>query len=125
MRMCIGYTLAYPDRLETAFGAIDWAELSRLDFEQPDRLAFRCLDLAYEAARLGDTGPATLSAANEVAVDAFLDGRIAWADIPDVIEQALEHDPGIPAESLEVVLEADRQARVNAATIIDRSLTPA
>lgn len=125
MRLCIGYAMAYPDRLDVPFGRIDWTELARLDFEPPDRAGFRCLDLAYEAARVGETGPATLSAANEVAVEAFLDERIAWAAIPAVIEEALEGDPGIPADSLEVVLDADRLARERAAAIINRSLTPA
>ena len=125
MRLCIGYAMAYPDRLDVPFGRIDWSELRSLEFEPPDRTGFRCLDLAYAAARLGETGPATLSASNEVAVEAFLEGRIAWSAIPAVIEEALEHDLGIPATSLEVVLEADRLARQTAAAIIDRSPIPA
>jgi 1-deoxy-D-xylulose-5-phosphate reductoisomerase len=125
MRLCIGYALAFPDRLQAPFGRIDWSALARLDFEPPDLAGFPCLELAYAAAALGDTGPATLSAANEVAVDAFLTGRIAWIAIPAVIEQALESDPGIPVDSLDVVLEADRLARENAANAINRSLTPA
>ena len=86
MRLPIGYALAFPDRLHVPFGAIDWRELSRLDFEPPDLEAFRCLALAFAAAREGGTRPAQLSAANEVAVDAFLNDRIRWADIPGVIE---------------------------------------
>ena len=81
MRLPIGYALAYPDRLATAFGAIDWTTLTRLDFEQPDREAFPCLDLAYHAGRAGGTAPATLNGANEVAVAAFLKGQIRWIDI--------------------------------------------
>ncbi len=80
MRLPIGYALAYPDRLSTAFGAIDWSKLAVLEFEQPDRTLFRCLDLAYRAGRDGDLAPAWLNAANEVAVAAFLDGRISWND---------------------------------------------
>ena len=68
MRLPIGYALAYPGRLATAFGAIDWAELSVLEFEPPDRSTFPCLDLAYRAGRTGDLAPAWLNAANEVAV---------------------------------------------------------
>ena len=75
MRLPIGYALAYPDRIATPFGRIDWAELRRLDFEPPDLATFRCLALAYEAGRAGGTAPAWLNAANEVAVAAFLDGE--------------------------------------------------
>ena len=78
MRLPIGYALAYPDRIATPFGRIDWAELGRLDFEPPDLEAFPCLGLAYEAGRRGETAPAWLNAANEVAVAAFLAGRIRW-----------------------------------------------
>ncbi len=111
MRLCIGYALAYPDRLDTAFGAIDWSELSRLDFEPPDRSAFGCLDLAYEAGRASKTAPAWLNAANEVAVQAFLDGRIGWMDIARLLEQALECWPGTEAVDTEAVLMADSEAR--------------
>src|SRR4029079_14001374 len=85
MRLPIGYALAYPDRITTGFGHIDWAELGRLDFAPPDHDAFPCLGLAYEAGRRGETAPAWLNAANEVAVDAFLQGRIRWVDIPAVL----------------------------------------
>ena len=75
MRLPIGYALAYPDRIGTPFGRIDWAATGRLDFEAPDLETFRCLRLAYEAGRVGGTAPAWLNAANEVAVAAFLGGR--------------------------------------------------
>ena len=68
MRLPIGYALAYPDRIGTPFGRIDWTSLGRLDFEPPDLEAFPCLGLAYEAGRIGETAPAWLNAANEVAV---------------------------------------------------------
>ena len=74
MRLCIGYAIGYPDRLEEAYGRIDWASLSRLDFEAPRIDVFACLALAYAAGRQGETAPAVLSAANEVAVEAFLAG---------------------------------------------------
>jgi 1-deoxy-D-xylulose-5-phosphate reductoisomerase len=114
MRLPIGYALAYPDRLATAFGAIDWTALSRLDFEVPDRATFRGIDLAYRAGRAGETAPAWLSAANEVAVEAFLAGRIAWADIAAVIAATLDQWPGTPADDVDVVLEEDRHARQRA-----------
>jgi 1-deoxy-D-xylulose-5-phosphate reductoisomerase len=111
MRLPIGYALAYPDRLPTPFGAIDWASLSRLDFEPPDLDAFPCLGLAYEAGRLGETAPAWLNAANEVAVAAFLDGRLRWTAIADVIEECLLHWSGTKAEDIDVVLAEDAHAR--------------
>ncbi len=120
MRLPIGYALAYPDRVTTAFGRIDWAELGRLDFEPPDRKAFPCLDLAYAAGRLGGTGPAWLNAANEVAVAAFLDHRIPWRSIPDVAKGVLDgHDGGL-ADSVEAVVDADRVARTLASELIER-----
>lgn len=111
MRLCIGYALAYPDRLDHPYGAIDWAELGRLDFEPPDRDAFGCIDLAYEAGRTSETAPAWLNAANEVAVQAFLDGRIRWVDIAHLLEEALGLWPGTKADDVEAVLAADGEAR--------------
>ena len=120
MRLCIGYALAYPDRLDLEFGAIDWSELSRLDFEPPDRSSFGCIDLAYEAGRAAETAPAWLNAANEVAVQAFLDGRIRWVEIAAVLEEALGRWPGDPADDVEAVLAADAGARRVAADLVER-----
>jgi len=120
MRLCIAYAISYPDRSQQGHGAIDWTELSRLDFEPPDVEAFRCLALAYEAGRMGETAPAVLSAANEVAVDAFLEGRIAWVDIATVVESVLDRTSVAKADSLEAVLNADEQARVAAREEADR-----
>ena len=119
MRLPIGYALAHPDRIGTAFGPIDWRELSRLDFEPPDREAFPCLDLAYRAGRAGGLAPATLNAANEVAVEAFLAGRIGWISIPDVLSEVLDRHDGGTASTLDDVLEADSSARRLAADLID------
>ncbi len=122
MRLCIGYTLSYPDRLDLPFGAIDWADAMRLDFEPPDRRAFPCLDLAFAAGRMGETAPAWLSAANEVAVEAFLAGELAWMGIAEVLTGALEAWPGGQADGVEAVLDADRRARVVAHGLLaDRS----
>ena len=118
MRLCIGYALAYPDRLDVAYGAIDWAELGRLDFEPPDRDAFGCIDLAYEAGRASETAPAWLNAANEVAVQAFLDGRIRWIDIAPLLEEALGLWPGTKADDVEAVLAADGEARRVAGSLV-------
>ena len=120
MRLCIGYALACPDRLDLAYGAIDWAELSRLDFEPPDRDAFGCIDLAYEAGRASETAPAWLNAANEVVVQSFLDGRIGWVEIARLLEEALELWPGTKADDVEAVLAADREARRVAGSLVSR-----
>ena len=118
MRLCIGYALAYPDRLDHPYGAIDWAELGRLDFEPPDRDAFGCIDLAYEAGRASETAPAWLNAANEVAVQSFLDGRIRWVDIAHLLEEALGLWPGTKADDVEAVLAADGEARRVAESLV-------
>lgn len=118
MRLPIGYALAWPDRSATPFGAIDWSTLARLDFELPDREAFPCLGLAYDAGRAGGSAPAWLNAANEEAVAAFLDGRIAWVDIAAVCAGVLDrHQP----ESLTVVddvVRADARARAEARSLM-------
>jgi 1-deoxy-D-xylulose-5-phosphate reductoisomerase len=120
MRLPIGYALAWPDRLATPFGSIDWAHLSRLDFEPPDLTAFPCLALAYEAGRVGETAPAWLNAANEVAVKAFLDGQISWIAIPEVLKAVLDGHDGGRADSVDAVIDADRQAREAAHRLIAR-----
>jgi 1-deoxy-D-xylulose-5-phosphate reductoisomerase len=120
MRLPIGYALGYPERITTAFGRIDWSALSRLDFEPPDADTFRCLGLAYAAGCAGGTAPAWLSAGNEVAVDAFLDGRIRWAEIADVCETVLDaHDGDVPGTVADVIA-ADATARRLAQAAIER-----
>jgi 1-deoxy-D-xylulose-5-phosphate reductoisomerase len=120
MRLPIGYALGWPDRLPVPFGAIDWTTLSRLDFESPDTGAFPCLGLAYEAGRQGETAPAWLNAANEVAVAAFLDGAIGWLAISEVIDETLQAWPGTKADSVDVVLAEDARARARARQAIER-----
>ncbi|MDP1821147.1 MAG: 1-deoxy-D-xylulose-5-phosphate reductoisomerase [Acidimicrobiales bacterium] len=119
MRLPIAYALAYPERIGTPFGAIDWARLGRLDFEPPDLEAFPCLGLAYAAGRSGGLAPAWLNAANEVAVAAFLAGRIRWVAIPDVLEATLARHDGGTATSVDEVIDADRRAREVAQALID------
>jgi 1-deoxy-D-xylulose-5-phosphate reductoisomerase len=111
MRLPIGYALAWPDRISTPFGRIDWTTLGRLDFEPPDLEAFPCLALAYAAGRAGGTAPAWISAANEVAVEAFLEGQIAWRDIAAAIAATLDRHDGAPATDAAAVIDADSQAR--------------
>ena len=115
MRLPIGYALAHPERIATPFGRIDWGQLSRLDFAEPDLTTFRGLSLAYAAGRRGGTAPAFMSAANEIAVEAFLAGRIRWVDIVATVEAALDHhdERGVRFEDLTVdhVIDADRLGR--------------
>tara|TARA_Y100000758_G_scaffold129046_1_gene91108 strand:+ start:1269 stop:2426 length:1158 start_codon:yes stop_codon:yes gene_type:complete len=118
MRLCMGYALAWPDRLDVPYGEIDWSEAGRLDFEPPDRQAFPCLDLAFAAGREGETAPAWLSAANEVAVEAFLDGALSWVGIAELLAEALESWTGDRADDLEAVLDVDRRARVVARSLV-------
>ena len=118
MRLCMGYALAWPDRLDVPYGEIDWSEAGRLDFEPPDRQAFPCLDLAFAAGREGETAPAWLSAANEVAVEAFLDGALSWVGIAELLAEALESWTSDRADDLEAVLDVDRRARVVARSLV-------
>ncbi len=111
MRLPIGYALGYPNRIGTPFGRIDWATLGRLEFEPPDTTTFRCLDLAYAAGRTGGTAPAWLSAANEVAVDAFLGGLISWNQIADVSVAVLDTHDGSRPDTVDDVIAADTEAR--------------
>ncbi len=121
MRLPIGLALGAPSRLNEAFGTIDWTSLSQLTFEPPDTGAFRCLGLAYAAGRAGGAVPATLSGANEIAVEAFLAGALRWNEIAEVVEEVMQHDVG-PADDLEDILAADRIARERAKKVLDKRL---
>jgi 1-deoxy-D-xylulose-5-phosphate reductoisomerase len=121
MRLPIGYALSYPARLDVAFGPIDWSAVRSLTFEPPDLTAFPCLGLAYQAGRAGGLAPAWLNAANEVAVAAFLEGRVRWVDIPSVITATLDSvvRSGGPIGA-DDVYEADRAARAVADRVVKR-----
>ncbi len=119
MRLPIGYALAYPDRFGEPFGRIDWTRLSSLDFAEPDLETFPALRLAYEAGRAGASAPAWLNAANEVAVDAFLTGRIGWLAIADLVAATLDaHEETKLVEPADV-LAADAQARRVARSLLE------
>jgi len=119
MRLPIGLALGAPDRLDEAFGPLDWTMLGALTFEPPDLGRFPCLGLAYAAGRAGGDAPAVLSGANEVAVGAFLDGRLPWTGIADVVADVLDAGTSGVA-SVDDVLEADRRARQRATAAIER-----
>ena len=116
---CGEHALAYPHRIGTPFGRIDWATLRRLDFEPPDTTTFRCLGLAYAAGRAGGTAPAWLSAANEIAVEAFLSGLISWNQIADVSVAVLDAHDGTSPDTVDDVIAADAEARRRATEFID------
>jgi 1-deoxy-D-xylulose-5-phosphate reductoisomerase len=111
MRIPIQYALTYPERLPARYVATDLAGIGSLDFESPDFERFPCLGLAYEALKRGEGFPAVLSAANEVAVQAFLDGRLAFDRIPVVIAEALHAFQAPTRLDLEAILQADNWAR--------------
>jgi len=112
MRVPIAYAIGYPDRPAWGAASVDWASMSALTFEPVDRATFRSLDLAYAAGRTGGTAPAVLNAANEVAVEAFLDGRIGFLAIADVVERVLNESSGPTGDiDLDDVLQADEWAR--------------
>ncbi len=121
MRLPIQLGLSWPDRLDGAFVAMDWTQAQSWTFEAADRETFRALDLAESAGRAGGTAPAVLNAANEVAVDAFLAGQIAFLDIAAIVADVLDvHDVAVGGTpgSVADVLEADAWARARAATLI-------
>lgn len=118
MRTPIAHALAWPERIASGVASLDIIATARLDFEAPDYSRFPCLRLAQNAAAEGGTAPAILNAANEVAVDAFLEERIRFTQIPAIIEHTLESLPSIEPQDLDTVQEADREARRVAKSLI-------
>jgi 1-deoxy-D-xylulose-5-phosphate reductoisomerase len=114
MRVPISYALNYPDRIDVPVPQLDLASLAQLTFEQPDRDAFPCLNLAYEAARTGGTAPCILNAADEVAVRSFLAGEIAFSAIPEVIERTLDQVEVTAVGHFSDLYRADEAARAAA-----------
>ena len=111
MRLPIGYALAFPERIDTEFGALDWDAAISMDFEPPNLHRFPCLGLAFDAGRLGETAPAWLNGANEAAVAGFLQGAISWTGIAAAISASLEKYDGERADCVESVIRADRRGR--------------
>jgi 1-deoxy-D-xylulose-5-phosphate reductoisomerase len=118
MRVPIAHALGFPERIESGATPLDLAAIGQLSFERPDARRFPCLQLAYAALQAGGTACAVLNAANEIAVAAFLEGRLRYTAIPQVIERALERMPALQADSLDIVLDADRDARRTAADCV-------
>lgn len=125
MKHAIQYAITYPDRKPNVLDSLDLATMSRLDFEPPDLEKFPCLALAYNALRTGGTMPAVLNAANEIAVKSFLDNKIAFGDIPNIVRDVCDTHSSTPTDSLESVLNADKWARERAIMIVSESAAAA
>jgi 1-deoxy-D-xylulose-5-phosphate reductoisomerase len=123
MRTALAVGFAWPERIESGVGGLDLLAHGRLDFEPPDLDAFPCLRLAYAALDAGGSAPAVLNAANEVAVSAFLQGRIGFLSIPALVEDALQRMPHANADSLDALLAADASARAATLNAISRKVT--
>jgi 1-deoxy-D-xylulose-5-phosphate reductoisomerase len=111
MRTPIAHALAWPDRIESGVGSLDLFQVARLDFEEPDLKRFPCLRLAFKAIEAGGSAPAILNAANEVAVAAFLEERLPFTAIPEVVEETLQRLPVSQPGTLERLLQLDAEAR--------------
>jgi len=120
MRTPIAYGLGFPERIESGVATLNLIEIAKLEFERPDFERFPCLRLAFEALRQEGTASTILNAVNEVAVSAFLDKRIHFLDIPNLIEQALSAIPSVPVDSLAQLIEVDVEARAFAKGWLDK-----
>ena len=121
MRTPIANALAWPERIDSGVAPLDLFAVARLDFQRPDEQRFPCLRLAREAAMAGNSAPAMLNAANEVAVAAFLDGRIRYPQIARIIEDVLNSEPVVAVDELEAVFAADSKARMLAEQWLSRN----
>ena len=120
MRTPIANALAWPERIDSGVAPLDLFAIARLDFEAPDESRFPCLRLARQAAEAGDSAPAMLNAANEVAVAAFLDGRVRYLEIASIIEEVLNLEPVVALNDLDAVFTADAKARLLAEQWLSR-----
>ena len=118
MRTPISYAMRYPDRLPLDLPSLDLTEIGTLTFCKPDHDRFPCLRLGYESLRVGGTLPAAMNAANEIAVDAFLNGGIRFTDISDIIQSTMQAHTAQPVRSVEAALDADRWAREKADSLV-------
>jgi 1-deoxy-D-xylulose-5-phosphate reductoisomerase len=122
MKTPIALALSWPERLALDLPPLDLCQLGRLHFSEPDTDRFPCLSLAYRALRAGGTAPAVLNAANEVAVEAFLEQRLGFTAIPRLIAAVLDRHEAAPADTLAAVLAADAAARATAVQLLAANL---
>jgi 1-deoxy-D-xylulose-5-phosphate reductoisomerase len=118
MRLPIQYALTYPERVGSGLPRLDLQSIGGLSLEAPDHERFPCLSLAFDAAMAGGTAPAVLSAADEVTVDAFLKGSIAFGDIHPILSRVVSAHTAQSADSLDSIMRADRWARIETAKLI-------
>ena len=118
MRTPISYAMRYPGRMPLDLPSLDLTEIATLTFCKPDHDRFPCLGLGYESLRIGGTMPATMNAANEIAVEAFLNGGIRFPDIAEIIHATMECHTTTDVTTLEDALEADRWAREKAESLV-------
>ena len=121
MRTAISYALSYPDRQKSGVDSLDLTQQPSLEFLTPNLEAFSCLGLAYNALKIGKNAPATLNAANEIAVEAFLNKQIGFLDISKIIESTLETVPTTNLDTLASVMENDQLSRQIANSVIQSS----
>ena len=121
MRIPISYALNYPDRLKNTLPSLNLAEVKNLSFEKPDTEKFPCLKFAFEALKIGETMPAVLNAANEMAVNAFLNREISFNKIPEIIKKTMKSHKVCHAKGISDILKADRWAREHAKNLIASS----
>ena len=119
MRTPIAHALAYPDRIESGVDSVDLAQIAQLNFRKPDYERFPCLRLAFDALHAGGSAAAVLNAANEIAVEAFLDRRLGFRKIPGLIETVMNRIPVEPVRDLDGVLAKDQAARAMARELVD------
>jgi 1-deoxy-D-xylulose-5-phosphate reductoisomerase len=118
MRIMIQYALTYPKRLSTPVPRLDFCESHTLHFEPVDKEKFPCISLAYTAAEVGGTLPVVLSSADEIVVNAFLDERIGFMDIPDILQCVMDRHDVIADPTLEDILEVDKWAKSTTRSIV-------
>jgi len=120
MRTPIQYALSYPKRISNKFPRLNLIEAQKMTFEKPDYENFPCLSFAFEAGKIGGTLPAAMNAANEIAVLRFLDKKIKYGQIPEIIKKVMEEHKNRKADSIETVLEADKKAREETKKVIEK-----
>lgn len=114
MKCPISYALSYPDRFEDVLPSLDFSRVKELTFEEPDFVKYRCLSLTYDALKAGGTMPSVLNAANEVAVDAFLNRRILFTEIPDIVSNTMAQHEVSECNTIESIIDASNRAREDA-----------
>ena len=122
MRIPISYALSYPRHYKVALPSLDLLDIGSLSFEKPDKDRFRCLELALTAGKTGRSMPAALNGANEIAVNAFLDEKISFLEIPQLIERTLEKHDVVPIDNIEQAFGVDHWAQLTAKKVLEKMI---